>query len=91
MDNPALQATLAYLAGLSENSLNQLSEVNISDPLQIRALTINSVQIRLGMQEHLLDKAAMTNQIMAEIGDKKSLAESIDLRYATPYIKFKSN
>lgn len=91
VDNPALQATLSYLAGLSENSLNQLSEINISDPLQIRALTINSVQIRLGTQDHLFDKAVKTNQIMDEIGNEKSLAESIDMRYATPYIKFKSN
>lgn len=91
VDNSAVRATLSYLSVLSENSLNQLSEVNVSDPAQIRALTVNSVEIRLGDQDHLSDKAPMTNQIIDEIGSKKSLVEFIDLRYATPYIKFKSN
>jgi cell division protein FtsQ len=89
VDNPEVRATLAYLALLSENSLNQLSEVNVSDPAQIRALTVNSIQIRLGNQAQLSEKAAMTNQMINEIGDKKGLVEFIDLRYATPYIKFK--
>ncbi len=90
VDNPVITAALTYLAGLSENSLNQLSEINISNPLLIQVLTINSVQIRLGDEEHLSDKAAMTNQILDEVGDKKRLVEFIDMRYATPYIKFKS-
>lgn len=89
VDNPEVKATLSYLAALSESSLNQLSEVNVGNPAQIQALTINSVQIRLGSQEHLPDKAQLTNQILDEIGDKKALVEFIDLRYATPYIKFK--
>jgi len=87
--NAAATATLTYLSAISENSLNQLSEINVSDPLQIRALTIHSVQIRLGEQEHLADKVLLTDHILTEIGDKKKLVEFVDLRYATPYIKFK--
>ena len=85
----AATATLAYLSAISENSLNQLSEINVSDPMQIHALTIHSIQIRLGAQEHLADKALLTDHILTEIGDKKELVEFVDLRYATPYIKFK--
>lgn len=89
LDNPALKETLAFLSLLSEDSLNELSEINISNPDEIWALTLHSIRLRFGSQEELRGKAPLTNQILSELGDQRNLVELIDLRYATPYIKFK--
>ncbi|MDU2067206.1 MAG: FtsQ-type POTRA domain-containing protein, partial [Sporomusaceae bacterium] len=74
-----VKQSLEFLSALSDQSLNLLSEVNISDPQQLQALTIHSVQVRIGQPERLSEKAQFANQILSEIGDKTGLAEFIDL------------
>lgn len=89
VENAAVQAVLNYLARLDEHSLNQISEVNVRTPEQIVVYTNYSAQIRLGNNQHLDQKARLTNEILQEMSAKKMQVEYIDLNYASPIIKFK--
>jgi cell division protein FtsQ len=85
----AVRNVLTYLADLDEATLGQLSEVNIRAGGDLVAYTVQTVTIRLGQPDRLLDKAKLTREILENIGDKKGVVEYIDLNYASPYIKFK--
>ena len=89
-DRQEVMNVLPYLASLDENTLNQISEVNVASQERILAYTVGSVHIRIGNNEQLAAKAKMTNQILKEIKDKQTAVEYIDLTYATPFIKFKN-
>ncbi|MBP2653088.1 MAG: ftsQ [Firmicutes bacterium] len=84
-----LKKVLDYLAALDENTLNQLSEVNISSGGDIAAYTVQSVTIRLGTGDKLAEKAKLTGDILQNIGERKAAVDYIDLNYASPYIKFR--
>lgn len=89
IDGLPLKNILTYLSLLDESALNQLSEVNIKSPDEVIAYTVNSIQIRLGNNERLEEKAKLTNDILQEVGNKNMAVEYVDLHYATPFIKFK--
>lgn len=89
VDAPGLANVLAYLAGLDENVLNQLSEVNIKSPDDLIAYTTNSVYIRIGDSQRLIEKAKLTGEILQEISTKKMIVEYIDLNYTSPIIKIR--
>jgi cell division protein FtsQ len=85
----AVKNVLIYLSFLSEEAINYLAEVNIKPSDEIDVYTANSVHIRLGTQERLKDKAALTIDILHEIEGKNLNIEYIDLTYTAPVIKLK--
>ena len=87
INNSGLSDVLAYLSGLDEASLNQLSEVNIKSPNECVVYTTNSVCIRIGDNQRLMEKAKLTGEILQEIAMKKLIVEYVDLNYTSPIIK----
>lgn len=89
VDNPGLSNVLTYLAGLDEETLNQLSEVNIKSPNELVGYTTNSIFIRIGDNQRLNEKAKLTGEILQEISTKKMAVDYIDLNYTSPIIKIR--
>ncbi|WP_425060779.1 Cell division protein FtsQ [Sporomusa carbonis] len=89
VNNPGLSNVLTYLAALDEDTLNNLSEVNIKSPDEIIAYTVNSVHIRVGDSQRLAEKARLTGEILQEITTKKMAVEYVDLNYTSPIIKIR--
>jgi cell division protein FtsQ len=89
VSDPAVKAALTYLSLLNEESLNQISEINMSSSKQIIGYTLDAVQIRLGSSAGLAEKAKLTNDILKDIRQKNMAVAYIDLSYSSPFIKFK--
>jgi len=89
VNNPGLTNVLTYLAGLDEEALNQLSEVNIKSPDELVGYTTNSIFIRIGDNQRLKEKAKLTGEILQEISTKKMAVDYIDLNYTSPIIKIR--
>lgn len=89
VEMPPIKDILGYLDALDESTLNQLSELNVKTSGQLVVYTTDSVQIRLGGNDRLLEKAQLTTDILNDINTKKMQVEYIDLSYGSPFIKFK--
>ncbi|WP_110953217.1 cell division protein FtsQ/DivIB [Anaerosinus massiliensis] len=89
VDHAVLYNVLEYLSYLDESSINQMSEVNATSSDQLIAYTNSSVQIRIGKNERLLEKAKLTEEFLGELKKTKLPIEYIDLNFASPFIKFK--
>lgn len=89
VNNPGLANVLVYLAALDEETLNQLSEVNIKAPDDLVVYTANSLYIRVGDHQRLAEKAKLTGEILQEISAKKMTVEYVDLNYTSPIIKLR--
>ena len=89
VENQTVTKIVNYLSLLDEVTLNQLSELNIKPSDEIVVYTLNSIPIRLGNSEGVIDKAKLTNEMLRELEGKKIMVEYIDLSYASPVIKFK--
>ncbi|CQR71309.1 Cell division protein DivIB [Sporomusa ovata DSM 2662] len=90
INDPGLANVLTYLSELDEGALNQLSEVNIKSPDELVVYTTNSVCIRIGDNQRLIEKAKLTAEILQEIAAKKMTVEYVDLNYTSPIIKIRS-
>ncbi len=88
VQNNTIDCILEYLSYLDENTLDQLSELNITGE-QLFAYTNDSVQIRVGTKERLEEKAKLTQDMLKEITGKNLVVDYIDLNFASPVIKFK--
>ncbi|BBB93258.1 MAG TPA: FtsQ-type POTRA domain-containing protein [Methylomusa anaerophila] len=84
-----LQSVLTYLTALDEETLNQLSEVNIKSANELIVYTVSATSIRLGSPDRLVDKAKLTGDILREIKEKKLIVEYVDLNYTSPIIKMR--
>jgi cell division protein FtsQ len=89
VEMPPIKDVLSYLDALDETALNRLSEFNIKTSGQFVVYTVDSVQIRLGGNDRLLEKAQLTTDILNDVNTKKMQVEYIDLSYGSPFIKFK--
>lgn len=89
VEMPPIKDVLSYLDLLDEPVLNQLSELNIKTSGQFIIYTADSVQIRLGGNDRLTEKAQLTSDILNDVNTKKMQVEYIDLSYGSPFIKFK--
>jgi cell division protein FtsQ len=89
LDSTCLKV-LEYLAQLDETSVNQISEVHIAALDQIVAYTRNSVQIRLGSTDRLVEKAKATQDFIQNMQNMKQSIEYIDFNFTAPFIKFKN-
>ena len=84
-----VKTVIEYLTLLDDNTLNKLSEVNITNDDYMLAYTTGSIQIKLGNKERIADKANLTKTLLQELSAKKLNVEYIDLNYATPFMKFR--
>lgn len=88
-DSVPINNVLLYLGEMDEATLGQLSEVNARPAGDLVAYTAHAITIRIGPPERLPEKAKFTQDVLRDIGDKRSSVEYIDLNYAAPYIKFR--
>ena len=68
--DPAMKAAVTYLDALPVDYLAQLEEINLGDGDQLLAYTTDGVQIRIGNQEQLKEKAEMTVNMLKDLQDK---------------------
>jgi len=78
---------LFFLENLDADTFNQISEINIRSDGYLSAYTTHPIQIRLGSNERLADKAKLTIDILQEINQKKLAIDYVDLNFAAPIIK----
>lgn len=88
IDNQSVLHVLGYLANLDEETLDQLSEINVTEG-KLNAYTNNSIQIRIGTVDKLMEKAKLTQNMLKEIKEHSLAVDYIDLNYSSPIIKFK--
>ena len=89
-DNDTVKQLLEFLQQLDENTLNQISEINISNPDNVVAYTVSSVQIRLGKLERLDEKAKLTKEFIANLKDNPHEIEYVDFGYKAPFIRLRN-
>ncbi|MCI5837388.1 MAG: FtsQ-type POTRA domain-containing protein [Veillonellaceae bacterium] len=89
LKDPTLLHALQYLAKLSPNGWNQISEVNISDPQQIVAYTRDDIPVRLGDGSQAEEQAGLSENMLRDIRLRKLDVLFIDANVGAPYIKLK--
>ena len=87
--DPSVQKVLEFLSLLDADSLNHLSEINITNPKAITAYTNQSVQIRLGNFDRWEEKAKLTRDFLLSLPHAKHQIEFVDFRYTAPFIRLK--
>lgn len=87
--NETVQGVLTLLNGLDENSLNQLSEINLSSPKSIVVYTINNVEIKLGDLSRVDEKAELVNGFLKDLPNSKHKIEYVDFSYTAPVIRLR--
>lgn len=80
---------LMFLQKLNADALNQISEINITNPEQITAYTTNSVQIRLGNMDRMEEKAQLTQDFLDNLPNSRHPIEYVDFSYTAPFIRLK--
>ncbi|MBQ1890507.1 MAG: FtsQ-type POTRA domain-containing protein [Selenomonas sp.] len=81
---------LQFLQQLDANALNQISEVNISNPQMLVAYTTNSVQIRLGDRERMEEKVKLTQDFLLNLPNNRHQIDYVDFSYTAPFIRLKN-
>ena len=80
---------LEFLSQLDAQSLNFLSEVNVTNPDAIMAYTNQAVQIRLGNFERWDEKAKLTHDFLLSLPNARHQIEYVDFSYMAPFIRLK--
>ncbi|WP_346354577.1 cell division protein FtsQ/DivIB [Azotosporobacter soli] len=87
--DPPVAVMLQYLAALNDETRRQLSELNMAPDGRMTTYTIQNLQVRLGNQERLLDKAKLTEAALLELQPKQAQLEYVDLGVTPSVIKLK--
>lgn len=85
--DPDILAALTYLNALSRDGFKNIAEVNIGDPDNLLAYTVNGLQLRLGNSQDLAKKAELSESMIKDIETRKVNAQYIDVNLTSPYIK----
>lgn len=80
---------LMFLSQLDAESLNHLSEVNVTNPEAIMAYTNQAVQIRLGNFDRWEEKAKLTREFLLSLPNARHQIEYVDFSYTAPFIRLK--
>lgn len=80
---------LAYLAHLSPQGWNQISEVNVSNPDQITVYTRDDIPVRLGKIENPAEQAPLSENMLKDIRVRNLAVLYVDANIGAPYIKLK--
>lgn len=87
--DPHTLKVLDFLGRLDDDTLNQISEINIQDPKAVMAYTVGSIQIRLGDLEKPDEKAELTNDFIDGLKTNKHKIEYVDFSFDAPFIRLK--
>lgn len=87
--DPNINKVLALLQHLSPEALNQVSEVNASNPESLVAYTAKAVQIRLGGLDRLEEEARLTEDFLQDQQTSPYTIEYVDFSYEVPVIRLK--
>lgn len=86
-----ISLVLEFLQQLPPETLNQLSEVNASDPAAIVAYTNKAVPVRLGsLSERLEEKAHLTQDFIKDQENSIYVVEYVDFSFKAPVIRLKT-
>lgn len=87
VNDEGLQAAVEYLDALPPETVESLEEINVGEPDNLLAYTVDGLQIRIGNRNQLKEKAAMTVSMLNDLKDKHVNAQYIDVNLDAPYIK----
>lgn len=87
--DPPVAVMLQYLAALDDTTRRQLSELNMTTDGRLTAYTVQNLQVRLGNQERLQEKAKQTETALIELQPKQAQLEYVDLGVVPSVIKLK--
>ncbi len=85
-----LIGTAEYLAGLDDDALAKLTQVDVSNPYYVVAHTWNGAEIQVGALERISDKAHITQNFLDELDTARQPIEFINLVYEQPFIKLRT-
>ena len=86
---PTVGKVLELLQKLSPEALNQISEVNASDPAAFVAYTAKAVPMRLGGLERLEEEARLVEDFLQDQQTSPYAVEYVDFSYEVPVIRLK--
>ncbi len=89
VNDPPVAVMLQYLAALNDETRAQLSELHMDTDGKMTAYTLKSLQIRIGNQERLTEKAKLTETALGELKEKQDKLEYLDLGVTPTVIKLK--
>lgn len=89
VNDPPVAVMLQYLAALSDDTRRQLSELHMDPDGRLTAYTTQNLQVRLGQQERLPEKAKLTETALGELKEKQDKLEYLDLGVVPSVIKLK--
>lgn len=82
--------TVSFMDELDQTSLQQISEINVTDTQNIVAYTTGGVKIKLGDLTNSQDKAKKVTVFLNDLKTINRSVDYIDFSYTSPVIKFKS-
>lgn len=86
--NPGLVGALHIIKNLREDVRRELSEVNLTNPADIRIYTLDGLKIYVGQAEDLVKKVRLLESLLLNLRERGVKAEYIDVRYVnTPVVK----
>ncbi len=88
IQDPQLAKVFGFLAQLPEDSIQSLSEINISDPEDV-SIYAGSVQIRLGKLDELADKVEVTQSVLKELKEARHPIAYVDARFEVYSVRLK--
>ena len=74
----------------NDETMNQISEINIADRNAITIYTMNAVQIRLGKIERMDEKIKLTQDFLANLKNDVRGIEYVDFSYTAPFIRLRN-
>jgi cell division protein FtsQ len=88
LDVPGIDNVMDIIGNLSDDFIEELSEINISDPKEIRIYTIDGLRIYLGGTNNLPKKVQILTSLLINIKERGAKVEYIDVRYENaPVVK----
>lgn len=89
VNDPPVAVMLQYLAALNDETRGQLSELHMDTDGKMTAYTVKNLQVRIGNQERLAEKAKITETALGELKEKQDKLEYLDLGVTPTVIKLK--
>lgn len=83
----AILAGLTYLNDLDANTFKDIAEINVGDIHNLFAYTVDGVQVRLGDDSDLQQKAELSASMIKDVKQNKVQVQYIEVNLASPYIK----
>lgn len=87
LTNQSILSALTFLNALSDEGLSKIAEVNVGNPNELVAYTVDGLPIHIGDTTNLEKKAALSENMIQDIKNNNLNAEYIDVNVTSPFIK----